>query len=165
MDWLKIGSIVLNVVLAVALFFKGPLNELAKRVGLGWLDRRDRQKALLRQLYAEVGDFAAAHALVLMVARLAWRPETKHLVTSANEDLVKSSLDGYAKAYTFLQGNFLEFPPLIRALLKELHSVVWFTPNIGPDGYMRLDPIEVKATMAEVLRVTTAIREALERDV
>jgi hypothetical protein len=43
MDWLTIGSLVLNAVLAVALFFKEPLNELAKRMGVGWLDKQEEQ--------------------------------------------------------------------------------------------------------------------------
>ncbi len=164
MDWLMIGSVVLNVLLAITLFFKGPLNELAKRLGLGWLDRRERQKELMRHLYGEVKGFAASYYTMVLYCQFAWDPKTKHMVTGDGGQLEKSIFDAYAEHHAFLEENSLLFPSQIRSLVKELMTEVRFSPRIGVDGLMQFDQAKMKESILKVAALSQTIREALERE-
>lgn len=58
MAWVAIGSIVLNVILIVALFFKGAINDLAKEYTLDRYRERKRRRELLKQLHASIDEIS-----------------------------------------------------------------------------------------------------------
>ncbi len=111
MDWLKIGSMVLNAVLAIALFFKGPINELIKEYVLDRYRESKRRRELLKTLHGHLEYLPGVYMNWLAFGSRAEHDPSPEIRTQA-EKLRDENFQRTGAIKEFIRQNRFDFPLL-----------------------------------------------------
>src|SRR5262249_20830377 len=159
MTWVDVSlilSLVLNLLLAGALFFKGAVNEiLAHWFKIRFIGRKERQRELLIELSGQV------HALDRnYIAAVAPRVVSYHQPGTTPPSHAQNAAEAALSAVNdFLDRHTVEFPPSVRALIPELREAMLLKgfPNIGAADLLRVSNNVHDAAMRVVAEIERVI--------
>ena len=115
-------SLVANGVLAMLLFFKSALNDIAVKIFLGRRERRDREKQLLREFHAQLQSFEANYFLGIagVFATMTAGPEGR----DSGLKMQNVGLQNIAPTIEFMNRHEFELPASVRSLIPELRAAI-----------------------------------------
>lgn len=161
MGWLAIGLIVLNVVQAIALFFKGPINELIKEYVLDRYRESKRRRELLKTLHGHREYLPGVYMNWLAFASLAEHDPSPEGGTQA-EKLRDENFQRMGAIKEFIRQNRLDFPLSVQNQLGRLEDAM----KLSPDELVILDLRVIDRAMERIkgplLELEAAVRAELK---
>jgi len=158
-DWILSASLILNVILAVLLFFKSALNSMLFHWYQEHRKRQDKTREILLELNTRMSSFHSDYFMLLVnmgLSHLATTPRDRALAEETFNEAGKTM----QSTNEFFDRYDLEFPEPIRALVSELRRAIKI-PVESVRGVLSRE--EILGRSDEVLAVTQRIQAEVQQ--
>lgn len=125
MYWVTVGSLILNVILFLLIFFRSTLNEIVKEWWVRQREKKERRRVLLKKLYSHLEVFPNYYFLWGTFAHVRIHARHPDEIAQAR-DFSEENSKRCGAILTFIRDNRFDFAARIQALLQDFERAIQF---------------------------------------